>query len=146
MGLPIIDQAAAAKNAHSCLDWLDVCKAECCRMFQITIALPSKPRKGSLLAVSYPLLNDDLRFYYELHGVRTTKDALYIRLNNFTYEHGKLTVYRKCDYLTPENTCQGHPDKKPEVCKILTHKNRSGVDYVITPNCLFNYKDPSEDL
>ena len=55
-------------------------------------------------------------------------------------------AHRRCELLTKDNVCAGHPEDKPEVCKGLTLETTRqalsmGWDapeagYRLTPNCL----------
>ena len=44
--------------------------------------------------------------------------------------------------LLKNNLCEGHPDKKPELCKSLTLETikTPGQCFEMTQNCLFKYK------
>jgi len=56
-------------------------------------------------------------------------------------------VGRKVMYIYPckimkGNLCEGHPDNKPEICKMLTLETAQlqGKPFELTDNCLFKYK------
>lgn len=143
MSLPLLQERAASTD--SCLEWHDVCGAECCKMF--ALEMPGlNPRnffKGKNLEVLMPGLTDDLKWYYELHGATVKGKMVRLQLDNFKVSGDLLWIIRRCDFLTDDLKCRGHPDKKPLVCQNLNmEKVRDGSikHSVVTRNCLFKFK------
>lgn len=145
--IPILEEAS---KANDCLDWLHNCKAECCKTMYFRVGKKLKPRVGAWLTIK---LKDeesaDLQKYMTLHGGFVTGNVVRFRLARFDYDKkaGLIKIHRKCDWLTDELLCKGHPDKKPAVCKRLTLDYARGrCDGIkLTPKCLFKYKLALED-
>ena len=143
MSLPVIYEEA--RTAQSCIDWHKHCNAECCRQFVIGTKIDHELKKGDVLHLGMRM-TPDTKWYYELHGVKVAHGQIHIKLDDFTYTNGRLTIHRKCDKLTEDNRCSGHPNNKPNICKGFTIETARGEQRgLITPNCLFKYKIEAEN-
>ncbi len=136
-----------AKACDDCLCWLKYCKAECCSEFHFLV----NPRSDvaidhGILKLRIPM-TPDRKWYYRLHGVKVVDDVLHIPQEYSHFTPTLIVVRMKCNLLTEDNLCLGHPDSKPDFCKSLkleTAKKlsqlESGPRVFLTPNCLFNFK------
>ena len=139
-----------AKGCDNCLCWLKYCDAECCKGFQCPVGSNTDTTvKDGVFRIRVPM-NPDKKWYFELHGVKVEGDVLNIPEVCCEFLPRLVTVHMRCELLTKDNLCAGHPDNKPEVCKGLTlettkHALPMDADateegYRLTPNCLFNFK------
>lgn len=125
----------------TCLDWHDKCEAMCCKMFTIPKGIHDKGRvRGDYYVIKYPnIVSKDLKWYFTLHGCRVVRNQVRIPLKGtLTEEEGdKVLVYRRCNYLTEDLRCEGHPHAKPEVCKALTWETASDERFYVTRGCMY---------
>ena len=131
---------ATAKACESCVDWLPICKSVCCRMFVLYDVNPNKVFRGGLFSYHSKNLKPNLKWYYKLHGARLVRNRLSFVLNDFKLIGTTLFVLNKCSLLTDEGLCEGHPEKKPFVCKDFTTETYGTGRYYDPPNCLFKFK------
>ncbi len=137
-----------AKKCNSCLEWHKHCNAECCKSIFIHSNIMKLYSIGDMLIVDKILTPDD-RWYFKLHGVTCLRQQLRFPKKHIYIQHkdkNTLLYMRKCDYLLPDNTCKGHPDKKPKICQKLTNAMVSGglKGIALTYNCLYRYKNMEE--
>lgn len=131
-------------QARNCLDWLDICHADCCRKMNFT--LPDNFDKKSLIKGDRIILKiqeqKDSKWYFELHNMFYIDKHVIFTLSKFEYINNKLRVYAKCNYLTKDNLCMGHPHSKPYMCQYLTQEtaHEDGQGFVLDEKCLFRYK------
>ena len=138
-----------AKHCQGCPGWLKHCKSECCKLVKINIDPHKIPKTGNYLTIHQQRLSPGDRWYYSLRGVKTDRNLLRFPLNNIVVLGQEVMYVRECDMLTKEGLCEGHPDKKPSVCKELTlatvDAHLQAVDGIyVTRNCLFRYKQKEE--
>lgn len=119
----------------NCLCHLNICNAECCREFSITLLRRERLFKGK--EVSWICNDTDMLNYYELHGLTVRKNVVTVKLREFIQEGNKVTIFQKCNALTEDNLCKLHnTDKQPKLC---AYPNKTdickGVYY--TPNCIY---------
>jgi len=113
------------------------CKAECCKMF--TMLVTGDFRKGVVYDFGVDL-DDDMKHYYKLHGVTVIGNhILRIKLKDFDYEPGRLTIYMKCKALTKDLMCSLHnKDTQPIICtKPNISEGVVGTNAFITPRCMY---------
>lgn len=136
-----------AKGCASCPNWLKYCKAECCKMAYLNLPPIYLKEKGKYLRIKKVLSRDD-QWYWQLRGVRYVHGTLMFE-KKYCVSIGDRILYRmKCNLLTDENLCGGHPDKKPKVCMALDENTEvSGITQItLTPNCLFKYKKMEKEV
>jgi hypothetical protein len=128
---------------NTCAEWVDVCKAECCKCFRLV----GVRKTGTDMIIPVNLSPDRVR-YYNMHDmVRYGHGNLYINKDTcFQIPEGTI-VLSKCRALNKDYTCKLHDFDKPRICKGLTAeiKNKD----LITPNCIYRYKifiDTGNDL
>ena len=80
--------------------------------------------------------------YYSLRDVQYLRGFLRFRKDRIIVVGRKVMYIYNCKLLTEDLKCEGHPDKKPELCKIfnLETANLLGQGFELTDNCLFKYK------
>ena len=117
----------------NCLDNLERCKASCCRGFRFHGGEPTVS-DGVAIFFREPL-TDDEEYYYQLHGVGTTTDAVLIPLGSLRREGDDYLVDARCEALGDDFLCKLHPDK-PKVCSGYTEADAS--DGAPTEGCYFN--------
>lgn len=130
-----------AKGCDSCLQWHKHCNAECCLTVFLNVSPALLKEKGSFIDFRSPISFDE-RWYYKLRGVRYVHGVLRFPKSDCRVLRNEVIFIRKCELLTDDLKCLGHPDKKPQVCRMLNAetaklKNRG---YRVTPHCLFRYK------
>lgn len=132
-----------ASKCKDCSSWLHHCKAECCKIIFLNIN-PKELERGGKYFITKPreVLGLSDREYYRLHGVECVRDLLRFRKERIEVIGNKVMYIHPCEFLTEENLCKGHPDKKPELCKFLTLETAKlpGQPFELTSNCLFKYK------
>ncbi len=128
-----------SKECDSCIGWLKYCNSECCRLVFININPLLIPEAGKYLSIRNPM---EHVWYHRLRGVKYERGMLRFPLKNVVTLGTKVAYVQDCDLLDGKGLCKGHPDKKPELCKVLTIEtaNRSDLGFEITDNCLFKYK------
>ena len=127
-----------AKKCDSCLEWHKHCKAECCRTVHILLDPKALLSKEKYVFVHHFLTND-MKWYYKLRGVTYVHGVLRFPKENCFSAGNKIVFVGECKLLN-NYMCKGHPDKKPDICKDLTATSTNKPNVVITPNCLFKYK------
>jgi len=131
-----------ASKCKGCLDWHHHCQAECCKIIFLDIDPDKLKCGGRFFSVKISDLRNFVdRRYYQLHDVECVRGLLRFKKSKI------ITVGRKVMYISPckllkDNLCMGHPDKKPELCKMLTLENAKIPEqpFRLTDNCLFKYK------
>ena len=131
---------AEAAKCHDCPSWLHHCKAECCKIIFLNIDPKELEKSGKLLTVKVKQPFTDYR-YYSLHDVEYIRGLLRFKKERITVVGRKVMYVHPCKLLKG-NLCEGHPDNKPELCKILTLETAKlpGQPFELTDNCLFKYK------
>lgn len=139
-----------APNYKSCLDWKKHCNNECCQIMEFNLGKKYKPRIGQKVHLNIDLMDDDMRWYYDLHGGRFNREKntldftlVKFRMNKQT---GKLTHHRKCNLLQKDGKCEGFPDKRPNFCKMLNKDTASASNVYLTENCVFKYQVAIEQM
>lgn len=140
-----------SKNCSSCLEWHKYCQAECCKVISINIS-PSEFKRqmessGECMCIIKPLLPND-RWYFKLHGIECVHGIMKFKKDRITVLDGRVIYVYKCDFLTEEMKCKGHPSNKPNICKDLDVEIvRTGRrNFFVTKNCLFRYKNLEVDV
>ena len=135
---------AKSQTCSTCTEWLKECDAECCSIIHFDMpAIALKHVKEFVIIKKH--CDPDQIWYYKLRGVRYIHGDLLFPKKRFIVMAGKCVYINRCELLTDDNLCTGHPDKKPKMCKVLdldlvlSGKTKSEHIYV-TPNCLFKYK------
>ncbi len=131
---------AEAAKCHDCIHWLKNCKAECCKIIFLNIDPKELEKSGKLLTVKVKQPFTDYR-YYSLHDVEYIRGLLRFKKERITVVGRKVMYVHPCKLLKG-NLCEGHPDKKPELCKMLNLETAKlpGQTFELTDNCLFKYK------
>ena len=129
-----------AVNCHDCISWHHHCQSECCKIIFLNID-PEKletPGKYFTLRPRSPFLD---RWYYSLRDVEFLRGILRFRKSRIVVVGRKVMYIHPCKLLNG-NLCGGHPDKKPEICKLLNLETAKllGQRFELTDNCLFKYK------
>ncbi len=136
------------KSCTGCVDWLSVCKAECCSQFSFKLngTKKRKFKKNQVLWFNCKLIADRVK-YYKFHGCRYWMGRLRVKLDcPFEVCGDWLHVYKRCQLLNENNLCDGHSDgRKPEICEGLNEETCDKGNYVLTKNCLFKYKKKVKD-
>lgn len=102
----------------TCLDNLHICKASCCRVFQLKAVC----RRGS-----------PLEDYLQKRGMVFTRID-----RNFI----SITINHTCDQLTADYTCSLHgTPKKPLFCKALNENTAKSGRFMITEGCIYGDTD-----
>jgi hypothetical protein len=138
-----------AKSCDGCLCWLRNCGAECCKGFFVTLKDTKDISVGSKLTLK-SVLTEELKKYYKAHGVKVIRGGVVLVIDDFyiVNEHD-LFVFKTCKYLTSNNLCSIHNDKKQfKICNDLNINNYHSINKKIriTPNCLFKYKLLGEEV
>lgn len=143
--LPLYDPALVerSKGCNSCIEWHDVCQAECCKVLEFKTSQKLRTQKGrnTIIRLSEDFLTDDIRHYYQIHGLKVLGNSVVFRWGDHCrYENGLLRVYKTCKFLKG-NLCSVHgTNKKPEICSFLTKETASDKRLYLTPKCLFRYQ------
>ena len=97
-------------------------------------------RPGKLLTVKVKQPFTDYR-YYSLRDVQYVRGFLRFKKDRIVVVGRKVMYIHPCKLLKG-NLCEGHPNKKPEICKLLTLETAKlpGQPFELTDNCLFKYK------
>jgi len=136
----IMKMTEEAKRCDDCLCWLQHCSAECCSQFHFPINPKSDIAvEDNIVRIRIPITSDR-RWYFELHGIEVQDDVLLIPKEHCSFTSELISVYMRCNHLTVENLCYGHPENKPDICKNVTLDNAREGKCDLTPNCLFLYK------
>lgn len=140
-----------AKTCDNCLDWHKHCRSECCMMIHLNIPPAEFQRQMSLpgeyLICNKPLLPND-RWYFKLHDVVCLHGILKFKKDRCTIIEGRIIYAHKCDFLTDDLKCKGHPNNKPNICKNLTMESakQDNKKFIVTAHCLFKYKNLEVDV
>ena len=141
--MPVIYEEA--RTAGDCTQWLHHCKAECCKTTYIK-GVSQRLRKGQLVRVELEPISADMKWYYELHGIRVDKNVISFRATEFEQKGDLLVLKKPCANLTSDYKCgEWHSGNRPEWCKVFTLDTAKGYRKSITPNCLYKYKIELED-
>lgn len=131
-----------AQKCEGCLQWHKHCKAECCKIIEINVDPSELEKSGEYLTIKLgKMLSASDQWYYSLHDVKYTRGVLKFKKDRI-HVFGRRVFYMHPCRLLNGNLCSGHPNNKPELCKVLTEdtaedKNRG---FFVTDNCLFKYK------
>jgi Fe-S-cluster containining protein len=82
-------------------------------------------------------ITPDLRFYYQLHGYKPSRDGISVFLvpGNHEVKGDTLIIYQRCSWLTEDLRCKHH-DRKPTLCGSLNYKNAKQGRFTLTKGCL----------
>ncbi len=129
-----------ASKCNNCLEWHKHCKAECCKIVFIKIDPDELNKPGKYFVTKPKQPFTDWR-YYSLRDVQYLRGMLRFRKDRIVVVGRKVMYIYPCKMLI-DNLCEGHPDKKPELCKMLTLETAKllGQPFELTDNCLFKYK------
>ena len=130
-----------AAKCSECTQWLHHCKAECCKIIFLSIDPKELEKPGKLLTIKVKQPFKDYR-YYSLHDVEYLRGLLRFKKDRIIVVGRKVMYVYNCKLLTDDLRCKGHPDNKPELCKLLTLETAKllGKGFQLTDNCLFRYK------
>lgn len=137
-----IHRIREAKNCDGCIGWHKYCNSECCKISFLNVPVESLKSKTLFVDIKIKNLSfSDIR-YYSLRGVRYTRGVLRFHKKHLMAIGRKVVYVRDCDWLE-NNLCKGHPDKKPDLCKMLNLENSKKLikPFAVTDNCLFKYKN-----
>ena len=131
---------AEAAKCSECTQWHHHCKAECCKIVFLKID-PEELKKPGRYCVIKPKQPFREYRYYSLRDVQYTRGMLRFKKDRIVVVGRKVMYIYPCKLLK-NNLCEGHPDKKPELCKLLTLETSKllGQGFELTDNCLFKYK------
>jgi len=131
---------AEASKCSNCLQWHHYCKAECCKIVFLKIDLDELKKSGKYISIKVKQPFTDWR-YYSLRDVEYLRGLLRFKKERIVVVGRKVMYIHPCKLLK-NNLCEGHPDKKPELCKLLTLETSKllGQGFELTDNCLFKYK------
>ena len=131
-----------ASKCEDCLSWHHHCKAECCKIIFLKIN-PEELEKGVRFFTMKPKkpLSPQMRRYYQLRDVECIRGLMRFKKERIIVVGRKVMYVYPCKLLKG-NLCGGHPDNKPELCKMLTLETAKilGQPFELTDNCLFRYK------
>jgi hypothetical protein len=137
----------AATQCGDCVGWLEHCEAECCRVFTFSVTPRSDVvRVGDTVRIHTQPLNKDAERYYELHGAVVESGAfVVVPQETCEFTPTRLLVRRTCSALRDDCLCDLHDGRQPSYCADFTCGTSTGDDWVVTPRCLFAFKDTSAD-
>jgi len=127
-------------GGDTCLTWLPRCGAECCKQVRFKFSDGVHPK--ALATCHFPIkVNPDNVRYLALHNIRVVHGRAVVDLRKFKHQlvGDELTIFSRCELLTPDLRCSGHPDNKPIQCRELGWTSRR-CD--LTSNCLFLHGSP----
>jgi len=132
---------AQAAKCKDCLQWHKHCKAECCKVIFINVDPEELNKPGIFLTIKVKQPFTDYR-YYSLRDVQYIRGLLRFKKDRIVVVGRKVMYVHNCKLLTDDLLCTGHPDNRPEICKLLTLETAKipGQPFVLTDNCLFKYK------
>lgn len=130
-----------AKTCDSCLEWHDICDAECCKTILLDIDPGSLEKFGKIVSIKQKNISPSSRWYFRLHDVEVVRDILRFKIERISILNGKLVYLYPCAMLDENNLCKGHPDNKPEMCRDLKLENigKPNQLFRVTDNCLLKY-------
>ena len=129
-----------ASNCDDCLSWHHHCKAECCKLVFLRIDPDELKKAGKFFTIKPKQPFEDL-IYYRLRDVEYLRGSLRFKKSRIIVVGRKVMYVYPCKLLKG-NSCGGHPDNKPKLCKMLTLEiaKLPGQPFELTDNCLFKYK------
>ena len=135
------ERTIEAKSCEDCLGWHHHCKAECCKIITIEVNSNKLKSKVGYLTIRQPGLSLSDQHCYRLHGVIYSRGMLRFLKKNIIVVGNKIMYVRACNLLDG-CLCKGHPNNKPDICKllILETANIKNAKFRVTDNCLFKYK------
>ena len=120
---------------NTCLNHLHICKAECCKVFTLTLKKRMHIQSGTIL--SWDEEDKDLLYYYDLHNVTIEDNKCSIVAKNYRQVGTKVYIYGDCKGLTSDNLCKYHnTDKKPKICG-YPNKDTESSKVLYTNNCVY---------
>lgn len=130
-----------SSKCENCTQWHHHCNAECCRSIFINIDVKLLEGAGKYISINPGKMGMSDIKYYTNHGVEYLRGLLRFRKDRIEVIGRKVIYFWDCSRLDG-NLCLDHPDKKPEVCKLLTSETAKTANkaFNLTPNCLFKYK------
>lgn len=130
-----------AAKCENCTQWNKYCNAECCRSVFLNIDPKLLGGGGRYLFINPGKIGLSNIIYYRNHDVDYLRGLLRFKKERIEVIGRKVIYFWDCCRLNG-NLCLDHPDKKPELCKLLTLETAklSGQPFELTPNCLFKYK------
>jgi len=130
-----------ATKCDNCLQWHHYCNAECCRTIFLNIDVKLLEGGGKYLFINHGRLGIGEIKYYANRDVDYLRGLLRFRKDRIEVIGKRVMYFFNCKRLNG-NLCLDHPDKKPEICKMLTlgTVKLPGQPFALTPNCLFKYK------
>lgn len=135
-----------ASKCKDCLSWHKHCKAECCSIVFLNIDPSELEKPGELFTMKIKQPFEEWR-YYSLRDVEYLRGVLRFKKERIVVVGRKVMYIHPCKKLKG-NLCEDHPDKKPELCKILTLETSKlpKQPFALTDNCLFKYKRTEVNL
>jgi hypothetical protein len=131
-----------ATKCEDCTQWHKYCSAECCKSIILNIPLEKLQMSSKYVTIN-PGNDFTLRDakYYKIHDVEYIRGLLRFKKDRIHVFGRKVIYMHPCNRLDG-NLCLDHPDKKPEICKLMTAETAkiSHPSFCVTPNCLFKYK------
>lgn len=122
-------------SCDNCLCHLNICNAECCREFSITLLRRERLFKGK--EISWICNDTDLLNYYALHGLTVKKNIVTVKLKEFIQTSNNVKIFSRCTALSETNLCTLHnTDKQPKICA-YPNKTGTGGKVYLTPNCIY---------
>lgn len=131
-----------ATKCEDCTQWHKYCNSECCKIIFLNISLEMLSAGSNYISIKpSPTLGLSDIIYYKNRDVQYVRGLLRFRKDRITVVGRRVIYYYPCIRLDGD-LCLDHPDKKPELCKILTLETSKipGQPFALTPNCLFKYK------
>ncbi len=130
-----------ASKCEDCLEWHKHCHAECCKIIFLKIDPSELDGPGKLFTIKPKRLDPSDQWYYRLHDVEYLRGFLRFKKERIIVVGRKVMYIHDCKFLK-NNLCEGHPDKKPELCKSLNLETAKipSQPFELTDNCLFKYK------
>ena len=134
------ERICEAKNCNDCLSWHKHCKAECCKIVFLNIDPELlKKNENRLLNLKVGKLSPSDTIYYQLRGVEYKNGGILRFPKKDIIVVGRNVMYVRACKRLDGNLCEGHPDRKPKMCRDLTIN--TSHKFTLTNNCLFRYKN-----
>jgi hypothetical protein len=130
-------------NCNNCLCHLKICKAECCKTFNvITPGEHSPDYKNQTVQFKIENITPDLVHYYKLHGCIVHGDIITFKCSSYDVipliGQTKIVFHKRCKALTTRNLCRLHNlGTQPLVCHTPNNKGEPIPGASVTPNCLY---------
>ncbi len=130
-----------SKKCKECIDWHHHCKSECCKIMYLEIDPERLKTNSRFVDIKVKELRMNEILYHRLRDVSYVRGFLRFPKKNISVV-GNLILYIKSCSQLDGYLCKGHPDNKPEICKLVTFESSKipGMPFRITDNCLFKYK------